>query len=55
MEILRVLFFYPAQLDHNYNKHDEVKYKNDAEIGHHCHVEGDVIFQPAAVGESEEN
>ncbi len=49
--IVRVLPLYPTQLDQNHNEHDEVEEKNDTEIGHHCHVESNVIFQPAAVGE----
>lgn len=49
--ILRVLPLYPTQLDQHHNKHDEVEQKNDTEIGHHCHVESNVVFQPAAVGD----
>lgn len=49
--IVRVLPLYPTQLDQHHNEHDEVEEKNDAEIGHHSHIEGNVVFQPAASGE----
>lgn len=49
--IVRVLPLYPTQLDQHHDEHDQVEEENDTEIGHHCHVEGNVIFQPAAVGE----
>lgn len=52
--IVRVLPLYPIQLDQHHSKHDEVEQKNDTEIGHHCHIEGNVIFQPAAVGEDKD-
>lgn len=51
LQIVRVLPLYPTQLHQHQNEHGEVEQKNDAEISHHWHVESDVIFQPAAVGE----
>lgn len=51
LQILRVLSLYPTQLDQHHDEHDKVKQKNDAEIDHHCHIESNVIFQPAAVVE----
>lgn len=52
--IVRVLPLYATQLDQHHDEHDEVEDKNDAEVGHHCHIEGDVIFQPAAVGKDKD-
>lgn len=48
--IVRVLPLYPAQLHQHHSEHDKVEYKDDTEICHHCHIEGNVIFQPAAIG-----
>lgn len=52
LRIVRVLPLYPTQLDQHHNEHGKVEHKNEAEIGHHCHIESNVIFQPAAVGEN---
>lgn len=52
--IVRVLSLYPTQLHQHHNEHDEVEQKDDTEIGHHCHIEGNVVFQPAAVGEDKD-
>lgn len=49
--IVRVLPLYPTQLHQHHSEHDDVEQKNDTEVGHHSHVEGNVIFQPAAVGQ----
>lgn len=54
LHIVRVLPLYPTQLDQHHNEHYEVEEKNDTEIGHHSHIEGNVIFQPAAVGEDKD-
>lgn len=51
--VVRVLLPYPTQLHQHHNEHDEVEQKDDAEVGHHRHVEGDVVSQPAAVAEEE--
>lgn len=50
-EVVRVLPLYPTQLDQHHHEHDQVEQKNNAEVGDYRHVEGDVILQPAAVGE----
>lgn len=47
--VVGVLPFYSTHLHQHHNEHNDVEEKNGAEVGHHCHVEGDVIFQPAAV------
>lgn len=52
--IVGVLPLDPAQLHQHHHEHDEVEDKDDAEVGHHGHVEGDIVFQPAADGEEEE-
>lgn len=52
--ILRVLPLHPTQLYQHHNEHDEVEQKDNTEIGHHCHIKGDVIFQPAAVEEDKD-
>ena len=52
--IVRVLPLYPTQLDQHHDEHDEVEEENDAEVGHHCHIERDVVFQPAAAGEDKD-
>lgn len=52
--VVRVLFSYPAQLHQHHNEHDEVEQKDDAEVGHHRDVEGNVVSQPATVEGEEE-
>lgn len=52
--IVRVLPLHPTQLHQHHNEHDEVEQKDDTEIGHHCHIKGDVVFQPAAVEEDKD-
>lgn len=52
--VVWVLLSYPAQLHQHHDEHDEVKQKDDAEVGHHRHVEGNVVPQPAAVAGQEE-
>lgn len=52
--VVRVLISYPAQLHQHHDEHDEVEQKDDAEVGHHRDIEGNVVSQPAAVeGEDE--
>lgn len=52
--VVRVLLPYPTQLHQHHDEHDEVEKKDDAEVGHHRHIEGNVVPQPAAVeGEGE--
>lgn len=52
--VVRVLLSDPSQLHQHHDEHDEVEQKDDAEVGHHRHVEGNVVSQPAAVeGEDE--
>lgn len=48
--VVRVLLPYPTQLHQHHDEHDKVEKKDDAEVGHHRHVEGNVVPQPAAVG-----
>lgn len=52
--IVRVLPLYPTQLHQHHSEHDKVEKKDDTEICHHRHIEGNVIFQPAAVGEDKD-
>lgn len=51
--VVRVLPLDPAQLHQHHHEHDEVEDEDDAEVGHHGHVEGHVVLQPAA-GDKEE-
>lgn len=53
--VVRVLLPYPTQLHQHHDEHDEVEKKDDAEVGHHRDVEGNVVPQPAAVGGEEED
>lgn len=52
--VVRVLLSYPAQLHQHHDEHDEVEQKDDAEVGNHRDVEGNVVSQPAAVEGEEE-
>lgn len=48
--IVGILPLDPAQLHQHHHEHDEVEEEDDTEVGHHGHVEGHVVFQPAADG-----
>lgn len=52
LQVVRVLPLDPTQLDQHHDEHDQVEEKNDTEIGHHSHVEGNVVFYPAAEKEA---
>lgn len=48
--VLGVLLLDPGQLDHNHDKDQQAQRKDQDEVGHHAHIEGDVITQPTATG-----
>lgn len=52
LSVVRILPLHTTQLDQHHNEHDTVEEKDDAEIGNNGDIEGNVIFQPAAVGET---
>ena len=46
--VLRVLPLDPGQLDHDDDEDQQAQHKDQEEVGHHAHVEGDVVTQPTA-------
>lgn len=48
--VLGVLLLDPGQLNHDQDEDQQAQSKDQGEVGHHAHVEGDVITQPAARG-----
>lgn len=45
-----VLLLDPRQLHHHNDEDHEAQNKDEEEVGHHAHIEGNVITQPTAVG-----
>lgn len=45
-----VLLLDPGQLDHDDDENHQAQSKNQEKIGHHAHIEGDIIAQPTATG-----
>lgn len=48
--VLGVLPLDAGQLDHDHDEDKQAESKDQEEVGHHAHVEGHVITQPAAAG-----
>lgn len=48
--VLRVLTLDAGQLDQNQDEDQQAEREDQEEVGHHAHVEGQVVPQPAAAG-----
>lgn len=48
--VVGVLPLDAGQLDHDHDEDQQAESEDQEEVGHHAHVEGDVITQPAAAG-----
>lgn len=46
--VLGVLPFDASQLHHHHHKHDQVDQEDHTEVGHHGHIVGYIVLQPAA-------
>ena len=46
--VVGVLPLDPLQLHHDHHEHGQVQHKDQAEVRHHAHVEGNIILEPAA-------
>lgn len=48
--VLGVLLFDPGQLHQDDDEAQQAQTEDQEEVGHHAHIEGDVVTQPTATG-----